>query len=164
LSTAIHALQLPSGHIAIVDADDSELVGGFRWFAQVQPHTVYVRGYPHGRPSNPKILLHRLLLPVDLGFDVDHINGDGLDNRRRNLRVGTRSQNNGNTRTSSRNQSGYKGVSFHKPTGRWRAYINLNHRHRHLGMFDDPWSAAQAYNEAAVAQWGEFAQINRRAS
>jgi hypothetical protein len=62
----------------------------------------------------------------------------------------------------SSNRSGYKGVSWHRQGGKWQAIIKLNRRARYLGLFADPWDAAQAYNDAALAQWGEFALINTK--
>lgn len=160
----LYAIQLPSGHTAFVDADARELVDQYRWFALVCPHTTYVRGYLRGdagRTSREWVVLHRLLIAPPDGFDVDHRDRNGLNNRRANLRVCTRSQNNGNTRRTP-SRSGYRGVSWHSQMGKWRAHINLSDRQRYLGLFLDPWEAAQAYNVAALEQWGEFAELNMR--
>ena len=158
-----YALRLPSGETAFVDAADQALVDRYRWFALACPHTTYVRGYLRGQASRSRvdIVLHRLLIGPPDGLDVDHRDRNGLNNRRSNLRACTRSENNGNT-LSARGSSGYRGVSWHKQLGKWRAHINLGHRQRYLGVFLDPWEAAQAYNVAALEQWGEFATLNER--
>ncbi|HUR07040.1 MAG TPA: HNH endonuclease, partial [Nonomuraea sp.] len=110
--------------------------------------------------SKGAISLHRLLCNAQPGQQVDHRNGDGLDNRRSNLRLCTRSQNIGNARTPRTNTSGYKGVYFERARGLWCAEIWFNMRKRRLGRFADPKDAARAYNAAALEQWGEFARIN----
>lgn len=87
---------------------------------------------------------HRILM----GFppcDVDHVNNNGLDNRKLNLRLATRSQNAFNTKIKSSNTSGYKGVSFCKLTGKWVARIRLDGTYKNLGRFDTPEKAHEAY-------------------
>ena len=106
-----------------------------------------------------KVFLHRILL----GFpaeESDHVNGDGLDNRRCNLRAATHSQNNCNKPAQSRNTSGYKGVSQRKDTGRWDARVTMQGRQVCLGSFDTPEKAAEAYDKAALELQGEFARPN----
>jgi hypothetical protein len=75
--------------------------------------------------------------------------------------LGTTSQNHGNARLNRRNTSGFKGVSWDSNRQKWTSAIAYCGRHRHLGRFDTAWEAARAYNEAAVAQWGEFALTNK---
>ncbi len=102
--------------------------------------------------------MHRVILKAPGGLDVDHINGDGLDNRRINLRVCTRSQNLANQGTQARNLSGCKGVSWDKRTGRWITFISVNSKNHNLGRFDDLQTARAAYQAAAVRHFGEFAR------
>ena len=90
------------------------------------------------------------------GFDVDHINHDGLNNRRSNLRICSRSENLQNQRRRSDNRSGYKCVSFYKRTGKWRAYIMINGKETHLGYFDSPETAYMKYLEASEDLHGEY--------
>ena len=103
--------------------------------------------------------LHREVLAPPPGLLVDHVNGDRLDNRRINLRLATHSENAANSKDRPR-RSGYRGVYPHKPTGRWIAQISIAGRVRHLGIYDDPVAAAQAYDQAARRQWGPFARTN----
>ena len=90
----------------------------------------------------------------------DHVNSNGLDNRRINLREASQAQNCANQRLHSNNTSGYKGVSRERAERRWKARICVKGRHIFLGRFDDPVEAARAYNEAALEYFGEFAWLN----
>lgn len=110
--------------------------------------------------NSGKMYLHRSILAPGPGSIIDHRNHDPLDNRRSNLRICTRSQNGSNRRRTAPRVSPYKGVSFHKPTGRWHARITLNGRLRSLRFHDTPEEAALAYNAAALKLFGEFAYLN----
>jgi hypothetical protein len=92
-------------------------------------------------------------------MEVDHINGDGLDNRKSNLRLATRAQNGCNLRPQQGKSSRFKGVAWHV-CGKWRAHISPNRTQIALGLFDDEIDAALAYDMAALAQFGEFARPN----
>lgn len=107
------------------------------------------------------IFMHRVILNTPLGYETDHSNGDGLDNRKENLRIATASQNKWNRNKYKNNTSGYKGVSWEKDRGRWRAYIILKTERIHLGYFNDKHEAARAYNAAAIKYHGEFACLNQ---
>lgn len=89
---------------------------------------------------------------------IDHINGDGTDNRWANLRKGTKSGNAGNSRKQSNNTSGLKGVSLIKASGKWRAQISRNGEKKNLGHFDTPEAASDAYRRAAIQHFGAFAR------
>lgn len=142
---------------AIVDAADAPLVAGRRW-------KLHDAGYAHSTATRDgvetSIYMHALILPVDPPLTVDHRDCNPLDNRRSNLRVATRADQQHNKRAQCNNRSGFKGVSWHRLRGRWRATIQIDGRHRHLGLFDDPADAARAYDEAAIAAWGDFARAN----
>ncbi|KKM76746.1 hypothetical protein LCGC14_1376980 [marine sediment metagenome] len=101
--------------------------------------------------------MHNMLLSPPRGMEADHINGNGLDNRRRNLRVVTRAQQCMNRRPQGKS-SKYKGVCRYK--GRWHARIKINGHETHLGYFKEERYAAAAYNQAAQAAFGEFAWLN----
>ena len=148
-------IQLTQGHAAIVDDEDYELLSRFKWHF----HRVKGREYGYARTSGKnKILMHRLLLDA---VQVDHANGNRLDNRRENLRSATQSQNGTNRGCRADNTSGYKGVSFNKATQKWHAYIKHSQKRYHLGFYATPEEAAQAYNIAASRLFGEFAAFNK---
>lgn len=105
--------------------------------------------------------LHRLIMNAPDGMAVDHINGDITDNRKSNLRICVNSENLRNRGAQRNNKSGYKGVSWHKPTGKWVAMICINKKRKYLGVFINKKDAAIAYNEASIKYHGEFAYINK---
>jgi hypothetical protein len=107
-----------------------------------------------------KIYMHRVILGTTSEVpEVDHINGDGTDNRRSNLRPATRTQDHANQR-KTRGSSRYKGVFWDTTFKRWKARITINGRQLYLGSFDTEEAAARAYNVAALAAWGEYAWLN----
>lgn len=102
--------------------------------------------------------------PIPMGIQIDHINHNRLDNRLCNLRLASRSQNMANTRLRTINTSGFKGVSWHKASGKWQAQFEFRgpgiRKGYALGLYTSREEAARAYDRAAVAQWGEFAETN----
>lgn len=106
------------------------------------------------------IRMHRYLMNCPDDMDVDHRNGDGLDNRTSNLRVVTASQNLMNQRPQKGKSSQYKGVSLHKATGHWTAYIKLGGKKVHLGYSESEIEAALMYDRAAKCEYGEYALVN----
>jgi hypothetical protein len=90
---------------------------------------------------------------------VDHRDGDGLNNRRSsNLRIATRGQNAANAKLRADNTSGFKGVTLHRVSGKWQAYINANGRRHSLGYFETPEEAGAAYASAGPRAHGDFAR------
>lgn len=106
--------------------------------------------------------LHRTILKQPRGncLVVDHIDGDPANNCRSNLRVCTHGENARNQSRSMDNTSGFKGVSWHKQSKKWRAYITVNYKRIHLGLFDTPEAAHEAYARAAEQYHGEFARMS----
>lgn len=103
--------------------------------------------------------MHREIMQAADGLVVDHIDGNGLNNHPRNLRLCTCRQNAYNSRTNH-GTSKYKGVTYDKTTGRWRAAINHRGRHYHLGLFDTEIEAARAYDREARTLFGPYAYLN----
>lgn len=134
---------------ALVDADDYEAVARRRWYGMPQRSKLRVGRMQTRSQGHKTILLHRELLGLRPGDpQVDHINGDPLDNRRSNLRVVTQHQNARNRRGANRNsRSGIRGVTLRK-NGRWRASAGQGGKMHHLGYYD---TAEEA--EAAVIAW-----------
>jgi hypothetical protein len=100
--------------------------------------------------------MHRLLIDCPDGMHVDHIDGNGLNNRRANLRIATSGQNQCNRGKSPRNTSGFKGVNWRKKEMRWNAQISVGGKNRSLGFFDKPEEAHAAYAAACAKYHGEF--------
>ncbi len=149
-------ISLTMGYVAVIDAADVPLVSGGNWCAEVRPHGVYARRCEGSGPRKRVIRLHRLLMAAPMGHPVDHINGDGLDNRRANLRLATVQQNNHNRRRTAMNTSGFKGVHLNRQLNKWRAMIKVSGKQSHLGYFDTPEDAAVAYAKASAKLHGEY--------
>jgi hypothetical protein len=152
-------IPLSQNLVALVDDEDYDRVmAAGKWSAIRGRSTFYARKSV-ARPGGARgaISLHTYLTGWPL---VDHINGDGLDNRRANLRPATGAQNMHNRRLNRDNKTGFKGVSWDAQRGRWRADINLNGRRKFLGYHEAPEAAAHAYDEAARSLHGEFATVN----
>ena len=142
------------GRVALIDEQDAECVLSRSWFANPAPGG---RFYAMRQEGGRTIYMHRTILCAPAHLDVDHANGDGLDNRRSNIRLATRSQNGAN-RDAPGSSGGFRGV--YRERGRYRARIWVNDRAKHLGCFDDPVDAALAYDAAASFYFGDFARLN----
>jgi hypothetical protein len=143
------------GYVTRIDAADRVFTDGHKWHAVATPWTVYARTIINGR----YILLHRLLCPW--WDEVDHEDGDGLNNVRSNLRDGAgRGKNGANTGMRTNNTSGYKGVLWNRRTCKWFAQIKVNGKQIYLGTYAEPEAAADAYDRAAVRHFGEYAKTN----
>lgn len=141
------------------DDADAELLSGWRWHIHRAGTNSYVRGSKAGHKG--QVYMHRLLTSAPKQFDVDHINGDGLDNRRENLRLCTRSENNANRHRIQSKTSPVKGVHFETCTGRWRAEVHWQGKRHTLGRFDHLEDAAEAYAAKAAELFGSFANPSR---
>ena len=152
-------IPLTKGYEACIDACDVPLIDGRSWYAQTNGKTVYaVSSAQLSSGKKTLILLHRIISRATPEIEVDHIDGDGLNNRSSNLRNATRAENAQNRGMHSNNTSGYKGVRFCKDRNRWRAEIYLNGKAKNLGHYDTAESAAAAYREAASIFHGEFSR------
>jgi hypothetical protein len=155
------------GLIALIDDEDEALVQGFDWHPV---HTngksqTYANAWVYSTNPPHRVYMHRLLLDVPDDVMVDHINRDGLDNRRSNLRPCTNSQNLLNAAKRRTNygtslSSTYKGVSWNKGHNKWRSYVFLGGKQIFLGYFVSEVDAALTYNRAATQHYGEFARLN----
>jgi len=152
-------IELTQGKSAIIDDADFEWLNRWKWhYCADKNSNGYAARTQKVDGKQIKISMHRLILDAPTNSQVDHINGDGLDNRQSNLRLATHTQNTRNGRARE-GTSVYKGVSFYHG-GRWQAQINTGHHVLCLGYYATQWDAAKAYNEAALKHHGEFARIN----
>ncbi len=128
----------------------------------IRRHTWHLgkRGYPATHTRRGTVVLHRLLFSEAGGMEIDHINGDKLDNRRANLRSCTHQQNGFNQKRRETNTSGYIGVSFAPRLGCFEAYIHHNGAKHHLGLYADPAAAARVRDCVARLLFGEYARLN----
>lgn len=149
-------IPLTRGQVAIVDNADYTYLSQFKWFAwKDRKNGMYYA------MRSPSILMHRVIMGLtDPKIQVDHKNGNGLDNQRENLRTATGRQNQYNQGIHRNNTSGFKGVYWQKSARKWRAFIKVRGKQVHLGLFDDPQKAAQAYDIAAIHHAGEYAKLN----
>ena len=162
---------ISSGKFAIVDFRDIEWLSRNKWsyWANKQKTSGYAARVKMQEGERIKVTMHREVFfahsdlnPIDCAhLDIDHINGNKLDNRFENLRIANRQQNSGNRGRNRQNKSGYKGVNLHD-TDRmvWRAQIMDNGKKRSIGYFATAEEAALAYNAEAVKVFGEFAFLN----
>ena len=151
----VRYVPLTRGLFATVEAADYERASRYKWCALDGGGKQYACRTERGRT----ILMHRFLLDPPRGMVVDHIDGNGLNNRRGNLRICTQRQNTRNSRPRGQ-ASRYKGVRWDKSRQRWLTAIYDGNRHIHIGRFDDEAEAARAYDRKAVELFGEYAYLN----
>jgi hypothetical protein len=147
----------------LLDEEDLPIFKKYKWYANRHQSTWYAQA--HTRQENGKdtiIRLHRALFNFPIrSIEVDHKDGNGLNNSRQNLRLCSHAENRKNTKTPSSNTSGFKGVYRHTQTGKWVASINIKTKNKNLGSFATPEEAYEVYCKAAKFHYGEFAQLER---
>ncbi len=152
-------IPLTKGYEATIDAADVALAAGFHWYATKSLHTTYAERSCKRDGRRTSVSLHRTILGEPAGAKVDHEDGDGLNNRRSNLRRASHSENLRNQRRRADNTSGFKGVSPSRRTSRkWTARITIEGQRKRLGYFDTPEEAHAAYVEASRRLHGNFAR------
>lgn len=158
-------IPLTQGKVALVDKRDLQRVSQFKWFYD-KSHTAgdgYARTWLQRKHKRKSLRMHRFILGVeDSRTQVDHINGNTLDNRRSNLRIVSNADNAKNRRISKANTTGYKGVSYYKARGKYGAYIYSGGKNTFLGLYLTVEEAAAAYDRAAVEHHGKFARTNKQ--
>lgn len=153
----MNKIPLTQNKFALVDDEDYErLMAKGSWFfnGHYAARNLTAPGFSR------VLLMHRVVMGALAGQEVDHINGDKLDNRKENLRFCTRAENLSNRGAQKNNKTGLKGVSRVKGCNRYKAQIMCEGTIHHLGSFDSPLEAAEAYNKAAVTLHGDFAKVN----
>jgi hypothetical protein len=148
---------LTLGNRAIIDVDSIHLVDQWNWHDNGKGYATRNVSMPNGKQK--KIKLHHVILSVEYGFYVDHINGNTFDNRIENLRSCTPSQNMANRRINKNNVCGLKGVHRRADGRVWKSQISVDSRVIYLGSYRTPEEAHAAYAAAAIRYYGEFARI-----
>lgn len=154
---------LYSGIFVLVDDFDSVLLEGRCWVWNRGRKCVQAQVWDTKLARMRTVLLHRLIMNAPPGLQVDHINGNQLDNRRCNLRLCTNLQNSYNFqkyKTKQKPTSVYKGVSFDLLSEKWRARINVGGKTIYLGRFTTETEAARVRDLAAIEYHGMFANLN----
>lgn len=164
-------IPLSQGKVALIDDEDRAIIEDHIWHAAcprkgVRTEDIYYAATNIKKPDGKKTILrmHRLLIDSPPGMEIDHINGDGLDNRRENLRVCTPSQNQGSRRLQSGCASEFKGVVRNKKAKKWQVGLQFQldgiKHYRYLGCFENEIDAATAYDKAARKHYGDYALLN----
>ena len=155
-------IPLTRGQVALIDDEDYELVSKYSWWAWWNKNTKSFYACSTiwlGEKKKQNIYMHRLIMRADKFTHVDHIDHATLDNRKRQLRLATPSQNQWNRGPTSKNTSGYKGVSWDKANKKWIAFISCGGKRKNLGRRSDIHDAYHLYCEAALQLHGEFARV-----
>jgi hypothetical protein len=151
---------LTQGKVALIDDDDFEYINQWKWrVAKCHNGAIYAcRGTYN--PNFSMILMHRVIMQTPGSLVVDHIDHNGLNNQKTNLRNCTDSENRCHSYRKSNNKTGFKGISWNQKNKRWYVEISVNHQRIYIGCFRVCADAVSAYDEAAKKYHGEFAQTN----
>ena len=156
-------IPLTQGKFAIVDDEDFEMLSKFKWCLRLANGKTYAyrRAKNHEKHPSKTVKMHRFILNiVDPKIEVDHIDSNGLNNQRYNIRPCTHSQNLKNRGRQKNNTSGFKGVFWSKNAKKWEASVKVNAKKIYLGLFLIKENAARAYDAYAKEHFGEFAKLN----
>ncbi len=156
-STAVRRIPLTRGKFALVDARDYYRLVKFTWHANEPTKNLF---YAAGNRRGKSVMMHRVIMNPPGHLVVDHIDHNGLNNCKANLRLCTPAQNVRNTLSSKTGTSKYKGVCWRKTKKKWTGQIYSNGKQYHLGHFTDEIAAARAYDEKAKELHGQFACLN----
>jgi hypothetical protein len=148
-------IKLSKGFVAQVDDEDFEYLNQFKWYVYID--RVYRYALRRDNKSRKRIKMHRVILNASDNILVDHIDHNGLNNQRNNIRLCTNTQNQWNMKGR---RNGFKGVSIEKYS--FRAAIKYQNKTIHLGSFKTEEDAAKAYDKKATELFGEFAYLNFR--
>lgn len=151
-------IPLTKGYVALVDDDDYERVSKHKWRATwtERSSTIYATRQAQAGGVRWEMKLHRFILNAPKGFVVDHIDRNGLNCQKSNLRLCTLSQNQANRGLAKNNTTGRKGVTRQRTNNRWGAKIMVDKKDIWLGTYNSIDEASQAYAEAAKKYFGEF--------
>lgn len=158
---AIAEVKLTQDRVALIDDADLHLCAGYKWqFAPANPATDRNPGYAVSNTTGGQLPMHRLILSAPQGLEVDHRNGNGLDNRRENLRLATKSQNTANRGKPKNGARRFKGVRWDSIWSCWMAILKFQGRTYRVAPLPTEEAAALAYDDLARIHHGEFACVN----
>ncbi len=154
-------IKLSQGKVALVDDEDFERVNEKAWHASKSRGLFYARSSTYVDKKCRCIHLHRYILNCEnIEIEIDHIDGNGLNCQKKNLRECTHSQNMMNKKPYKNGTSLYKGVHFQKSNNKYVATIRINGKQKHLGYYTKEIDAAIEYDKNAIKYYGEFARLN----
>jgi hypothetical protein len=155
----MNAIPLRKGGFSLVDDEDYAELSQYTWCIDAYGYAVANTQMIKGEFTS--LRLHRVVMNAPTGLEVDHINGNRLDNRKQNLRLCTKAENGRNRPANRNNTSGYKGVTFKKGNTKkpWCAQIKVNKKRIYLGSFETPQAAYEKYKSAALIYHKEFANV-----
>jgi hypothetical protein len=160
---AFRRIKLTQNKYAIVDAEDYERLSKYKWYANGAKGHLYAARRTRKQEGTRYrfIYMHQEVIKVAAGEVCDHINHNGLDNRKANLRPASRAENVFHRKKYSKtSRSKYKGITWKNTSKKWQAQIGVNGKKIFLGYFRDEFEAAKAYDKAARKYHGEFAALN----
>jgi hypothetical protein len=146
-----------------IDDSDFDIIKEYNWVVDMRRNgrKYVVASVKIGVNKFSRIYLHRLIINAPKNKNVDHIDNNGLNNTRDNIRIASNGQNLSNRGKQSNNTSGYKGVVWYNPLNKWKAQIGYGNNTKHLGYFNNILEAAKAYNDAAIIIHGDFSCLNK---
>lgn len=154
-------IQLRRGEFAKIDDEDFDLVSKYKWYANKNGRTKYAKSTTRNNNVQTIVLMHRLVFQGEIkGKQIDHIDGDGLNNQKSNLRICSYSENQMNRKPRTDTLSKFKGVTFRPRERKWYASIKINGKSKTLGRFEVEIDAAITYDNAAKELFGEYARLN----
>jgi len=151
-------IELSRNQVTIVDDEDFDILNQYKWFCSNSGYAMRAP-WPTQKPKH--LIMHRIILNCPKGLQVDHINGNKLDNRKSNLRIVEEKYNHLNIAKRCTNKSGHKGVDWRPEKQKWRARINLHKKAYSLGHYDNIVDAIEAYNKAAKILYGKYERIEK---
>jgi hypothetical protein len=159
---AFRKIKLTKGKYAIVDPEDYDKINQYNWYTKDNGYTFYAERKERIFCKKRSIRMHRQIMNAPKDKVVDHINRNGLDNRKENLQLVSQQENTWNSeRGANTGSSKYKGVNYDKAHQKYRATLCHNSGKIHLGYFENETDAAHAFDEAAKKYRGRFAILNR---
>ena len=146
--------------VALVDDSDFKMLSRYSWCILQQKHTSYAVAGIKRNDKWTMIRMHRLLMNEPKGLQVDHIDGNGLNNQRSNIRLCTNTQNLYNKKVHKNCKSGFKGVRWHDEAKKWQTRVTIDGKQKSIGYFFCLVKAAKVYDNAAREYYGKFARLN----